>query len=220
MDDLPDVKYTTKNKKEIVDSVPSVTPSWHWNCAAALCSNSWGTSEVHYYKLCEISKDRALRNAYDKILKNKHVNWKRHVICSEHWSSGKRNSIQDLPDKSFSEKYLQHKPSFITPKRKLESAKRSLEFEVDCGERKKPRRKINRSAGNDPTEEPIDAISGENSKLTDQLLEVQEKLLQKENELSKLVEEVTTLRTEREEYKRQLAFFKMNLREQSFHMTM
>ena len=207
MDDLPDVKYTTKNKKEIVDSVPSVTPSWHWNCAAALCTNSWRTPEVHYYKLCEISKDRALRNAYDKILKNKHVNWKRHVICSEHWSSGKRNSIQDLPDKSSSEKYLQNKPSFITPKRKLESAKRSLEFEGDCGERKKPRRKMNRSAGNDTTEELIDAISGENSKLRDQLLEVQEKLQQKEKELSKLVEEVTTLRTEREEYKRQLAFF-------------
>ena len=36
---------------------------------------------------------------------------------------------------------------------------------------------------------------------------MQEKLQQKEKELSKLVEEVTTLRTEREEYKRQLAFF-------------
>ena len=74
LEDLPDVKHTFKDD--------TLATSWHWNCAAVLCTNSWRTPGIHYYKLCEIARDKELKRAYEKVLKNKNVNWKRHVICS------------------------------------------------------------------------------------------------------------------------------------------
>ena len=101
LDDLPDVKHTFKDD--------TLAINWHWNCAAALCTNSWRTPGIHYYKLCEIARDKELKCAYEKVVKNKNVDWKRNVICSEHWSKGKRLSIQDIPDRSTSSSYIRKK---------------------------------------------------------------------------------------------------------------
>ena len=73
--DLPDVKFTTGVRQ--VNATPSET-KWHWNCAATLCNNSWrteqnGASRLEYYKLSEVEKNKTLKNAYNKILKNKKV---------------------------------------------------------------------------------------------------------------------------------------------------
>ncbi|KAL9978094.1 hypothetical protein ACROYT_G015575 [Oculina patagonica] len=189
LDDLPDVKHTFKDD--------TLAINWHWNCAAALCTNSWRTPGIHYYKLCEIARDKDLKCTYEKVLKNKNVNWKRNVICSERWSKGKRLSIEDIPDRSTSSSYIQKKTSFITPPRKIESAKRCLKYEGDLGVCKAPSREIKRSVYSDPKDEIIKSITSENSTLKAQLLEVQRKLQEKEGELSKLTEEVATLNQKR-----------------------
>lgn len=68
--DLPDIKFTTRARQS--------ETKWHWNCAATLCNNSWrteqnGASTLEYYNLSDVEKDKTLKNAYDKILKNKKV---------------------------------------------------------------------------------------------------------------------------------------------------
>ena len=68
---------------------------WHWNCASALCHNSWRTKGVRYYNL---PVDPELRRKYQLVLKNENVNWTKQVICSAHWSRGERLSPDDIPD--------------------------------------------------------------------------------------------------------------------------
>ena len=51
---------------------------WHWNCASALCHNSWRTKGVRYYNL---PVDPALRRKYQLVLKNANVSWTKQVIC-------------------------------------------------------------------------------------------------------------------------------------------
>ena len=58
---------------------------WHWNCASALCHNSWRTKGVRYYNL---PVDPEFRRKYQLVLKNENVNWTKQVICSAHWSRG------------------------------------------------------------------------------------------------------------------------------------
>ena len=43
---------------------------WHWNCAAALCTNNWRNKNLTYYTLAKIgsSTDAALRASYMKVL--------------------------------------------------------------------------------------------------------------------------------------------------------
>jgi len=64
------LKFTTRARQS--------ETKWHWNCAATLCNNSWRTeqnaaSTLEYYNLSEVEKDKTLKNAYYKILKNKKV---------------------------------------------------------------------------------------------------------------------------------------------------
>ena len=126
------------------------------------------------------------------------------LFAPEHWSKGKRLPIQDLPDRSTSSSYIQKNTSFITPPRKIESAKRCLRYEGNSGDFKVPRRELKRSVYSDPKDEIIKSNCNENSTLKAQLLEVQKKLQEKEKELSKLTEEVATLKSEQTEYQRQL----------------
>ena len=204
--DLPDIKYTAKNK----DYTPS-SSNWHWNCSATLCNNSWRTTGVtcSYYKLSEVANDKKLKLAYQKILKSKTVNWKKGVICSEHWSKGSRISMDDLPDRSTSHSYVQKKTSFITTPEKIESAKRCLKSE---GRQGKIRRKIERldvKPQVDPRDEVIESISNENSVLKAKLLQVQGALKQREKDMAKMIEELSVLRNEEGQFKRQLHFFQV-----------
>ena len=68
---------------------------WDWNCASALCHNSWQTKGVRYYNL---PVDPELRRKYQLVLKNENVNWTKQVICSAHWIKGGRLSPDDIPD--------------------------------------------------------------------------------------------------------------------------
>ena len=63
----------------------------HWHCAATLCTNSWRTKHknLKYYILREIANCPEKRLEYNKILKNKGIDFKRYFICSAHWSKVK-----------------------------------------------------------------------------------------------------------------------------------
>ena len=69
---------------------------WHWNCAAALCTNNWRNKDSAYYTPSKIgpSTDAVL---YMKVLKYDDVHWNKAVICSQHWSKVNReNLVYDL----------------------------------------------------------------------------------------------------------------------------
>ena len=79
------------------------------------------------------STDAALRASYMKLLKNDDINWKKAVICSQHWSKGKRENLYDLPDRVCNEQYVQNLEKSASKcaklkAKKLVAAKRSLEF--------------------------------------------------------------------------------------------
>ena len=76
--------------------------------------------------LSEVANCPEKRHAYNKILKNKGVDFKRDFICSVHWSKGTRMDINDLPDLPCSNSYLEKKITKVTPRRNIESTKRAL----------------------------------------------------------------------------------------------
>ena len=91
---------------------------WHWNCASALCHNSWRTKGVRYYNL---PVDPELRRKYQLVLKNENINWTKQVICSAHWSRGERLSPDDIPDVTCSEEQQKKFESLLkkTPSKSL-----------------------------------------------------------------------------------------------------
>ena len=73
---------------KMADVKKSKNSKWHWNCASALCTlNTFRTEGITYYTL---PSDPELQKGYAKVLMNENVNWKKHVICGAHWSTGKR----------------------------------------------------------------------------------------------------------------------------------
>lgn len=68
--DVPDVKFPARGAES--------DKNWYWNCSGVLCNNSWRTKDrngakLKHYKLSGVAKDKGLKAAYDKILKNKKV---------------------------------------------------------------------------------------------------------------------------------------------------
>ena len=68
--DVPDAKFSARGAES--------DKNWHWNCSGVLCNNSWRTKDrngakLKHYKLSKVAKDKGLKAAYDKILKNKKV---------------------------------------------------------------------------------------------------------------------------------------------------
>ena len=76
--------------------------------AGALCTNNWGNEGLEYYTLTSIDKrtDNELETSYRKVLVIENINWKKQVICSAHWSKGRRESIDDPPDVICTEDYI------------------------------------------------------------------------------------------------------------------
>lgn len=95
LDDLPTIKFTENEKLNA-----STSKQEHWNCAAALCTNSWRTQgkDNFKYRLKDISCCPDKRRAYSKVLKSKGTDFNNDFICSAHWSKGERQTIDDLPD--------------------------------------------------------------------------------------------------------------------------
>lgn len=69
--------------------------TWLWNCAKSLGTNNYRTKGIMYYTL---PSDPELQKGYRKVLVNDNMNWRKHVICSVHWSSGKLENKNHLPD--------------------------------------------------------------------------------------------------------------------------
>ena len=79
---------------------------WHWSCASTFGKNPWKTPNVEYYTLTKVgSVPKTVQDAYLKVLgkRKEDVNFKKQVICSMHWSCGKRLNLEDLPSVKFTE---------------------------------------------------------------------------------------------------------------------
>ena len=79
---------------------------WHWSCVSTFCKNSWKTPNVEYHTLTKVgSAPKMVQDAYLKVLgkRKEDVNFKKQVICSMHWSCGKRLNFEDLPSVKFTE---------------------------------------------------------------------------------------------------------------------
>ena len=75
---------------------------WQCSCASALCTNTFRTEGITYYTL---PSDPELQKGYAELPMNENVNWRKHVICSAHWSTGKREDKHQLPDVICSQEY-------------------------------------------------------------------------------------------------------------------
>ena len=87
---------------------------WHWSCASKYCKNSWKTPNVEYYTLTKVgSAPKTVQDAYLEVLgkRKEDVNFKKQVICSKHWSCGKRLKLEDLPSIKFTESGSQVSPN-------------------------------------------------------------------------------------------------------------
>ena len=78
----------------------------------ATCTKTWHWS---------LPSDPELQKGYRKVLINENINWRKHVICSGHWSSGKRENKNHLPDTIFTKEYAPNleKKYPIKPSREL-----------------------------------------------------------------------------------------------------
>ena len=100
------------------------TKTWHWNCASCLCTNNYRTKGITYYTL---PSDPELQKGYRKVLMNENINWRKHVICSAHWSSGKRENKNQLPDIICTKEYAAN-----VEKEYSQTPSRELKRKVDC----------------------------------------------------------------------------------------
>ena len=100
------------------------TKTWHWNCASSLCTNNYRTKGITY---CALPSDPELQKGYRKVLTNENINWRKHVICSAHWSSGKRENKNQLPDIICTKEYAAN-----LEKEYSQKPSRELKRKIDC----------------------------------------------------------------------------------------
>ena len=199
IEDLPTIKFTT------LESPSNSNKVEHWNCAAALCTNSWRTNgKLTYYRLSEVANYPEKRHAYNKILKNKGVDFKRDFICSAHWSKGTRMDINDLPDLPCSNSYLEKKITKVTPRRNIESAKRALTKQSN--EKVKRRKLIYKKDDN----------ASECEVLRKEIEDLKEKLKTKTEQVNEMFDEINSLKAEKEAYAKQLKQFAQSKQKSTF----
>ena len=200
---------------------------WHWNCASALCTNNFRTKGVTYYTL---PSDPELRKGYAKVLMNENVNWQKHVICSAHWSTGRKSEDQ-LPDKICTQEYAEKiakeysKNPTVELKRKLYCARRllsSTSSNVHCTPRKPPKIRA-------PLPSPqvkkrrisSEKLDEENAALKCQVETLTKELDEKRSRIDSLQQEFTKLQTELSDnsqyYQQQLAAMKMAMAMKEFN---
>ena len=71
-----------------------------WSCCSALCFNNHRTSDASGNKLkfYRLPRSTELQREYSRILQTTGINWNSAYICSQHWSKGFRENVDDLPD--------------------------------------------------------------------------------------------------------------------------
>ena len=152
LDDFPSIKFTESGSQ-----VSPKVKQEHWHCAATLCTNSWRTKNknLKYYRLKEIADCPEKRREYNKILKNKGINFKRDFICSAHWSKGERKNLNDLPDLPCAPEFAERKvTNKTTPVSKIKCAKRCIQRKSE-GSNVKKRRVLSYSSCNEPSNTEI-----------------------------------------------------------------
>ena len=200
---------------------------WHWNCASALCKNNFRTKGVTYYTL---PSDPEVRKGYAKVLMNQNVNWQKHVICSAHWSTGRKSKDQ-LPDVICTQEYAEKiaeeysKKPTVELKRKLKCARRllsSTSSNVNCTPRKAP-------ASRTPLPSPpvkkrrisSEKLQEENATLKCQVETLTKELEEKRRCIDSLQQELTKLQTELSDnslyYQKQLAAMRMAMEMKEFN---
>ena len=122
-----------------------------------LCTNSWRTKnkDLKYYRLKEIADCPKKRREYNKILKNKGIDFKRDFICSAHWSKRERENLNDLPDLPCAPEFAERKvTNKTTPMSKIKCAKRCIQRQSE-GSKVKKRRVLSYSSCNEPSSTEI-----------------------------------------------------------------
>ena len=192
---------------------------WHWNCASALCKNNFCTKGVTYYTL---PSDPELRKGYAKVLMIENVNWQKHVICSAHWSTGRKSKDQ-LPDIICTQEYAgkiaeeYSKNPTVELKQKLNCARRllsSTSSNVNSTPRKAP---TSRAPLPSPSVKKkrvsAEKLREENSALKCQVETLTKELDEKRSRIDSLQQELTKLQTELSDnsqyYQQQLAAMKL-----------
>jgi hypothetical protein len=197
------------------------------HCASALCKNNFRTKGVTYYTL---PSDPKLRKGYVKVLMNENVNWQKHVICSAHWSTGRKSKDQ-LPDVICTQEYAEKiaeeysKKPTVELKRKLKCTRRllsSTSSNVNCTPRKAP-------ASRTPLPSPpvkkrrisSEKLQGENATLKCQVETLTKELEEKRRCIDSLQQELTKLQTELSDnslyYQKQLAAMRMAMEMKEFN---
>ena len=206
LEDPPSIKYTNVQGKETKEGRE------HWNCAAALCTNSWRTKleGLQYYRLSDFAQCKDKQHAYNKVLMNKAVDFKRDFICSVHWSKGFRDNLDDLPDRACHPDYVNKQTTKkVTPQSKIAAAKRSLSTTKQTNTK---RRKLIRSSCS------LD-FNSEESKfdiMQKELQELKEKLENKTEEANRLSQQVKDLTEKNDSLSKQIAQFKGKLKDLTF----
>lgn len=163
---------------------------------------------------------------------NENVNWRKHVICSAHWSDGRKSKNQ-IPDVICTEEYADKiaqeysKKPTIELKRKLECARRVLsssnQAQGKCTPRKAP-------ASRTPLpSRPVkkrkifsEKLEAENSSLKCQVESLTKELEQKNSCIDKLQQELRKLQTEmialQDKMKFEIDSFEKKIKEMKFDL--
>ena len=91
-----------------------------WSCCSALRFNNHRTTDTSGNKLkfYRLPRSTELQREYSRILQTTGINWNSAYICSQHWSKGFRENVEDLPD------VPAHESQIARPRIKLEKARR------------------------------------------------------------------------------------------------
>ena len=91
-----------------------------WSCCSVLCFNNHRTTDTSGNKLkfYRLPRSTELQREYSRILQTTGINWNSAYICSQHWSKGFRENVEDLPD------VRAHESQIARLRTKLEKAKR------------------------------------------------------------------------------------------------
>ena len=184
----------------------------HWNCFVAGCTSNFSS------KICGLKYHRIPRKLvkwYDAFFKTDNVNWENAVICSLHWSKGRKN--------------FKHLPDLRTPEQssKSKGQKRKSPYERSA-KRSKARRFLDKQLSDakirlrETSEEKHDQenvifeLQREISDLKEcnDLLKARNANLQEENDA--LLSEVTSLKRDKEKLEDTLNDLKEQIKNKSF----
>ena len=161
---------------------------------------SWRTKNkvLKHYRLKEIADFPEKQQEYNKILKNKGIDFKWDFIFSAHWSKGEHENLNDLPDLPCGPEFAEQKvTNKTTPVSKINCAKRCIQRKSEVSKVKK-RRVLSCSSFNEPSKTEI---------LQKEIDDLKEKLRTKTIEVNQLSDLVKNLQLQNETYQYQLKQF-------------